>query len=608
MSDENTGTESTDASPTEAAADPADKQRDEKKTRGRWRNRLRVAGLFLMLFIVLGAIGVGGAEYYTGTPDFCGSCHVMDPYYESWTADMHGRRLDVRCVDCHYAPGERHTFMAKFKGLSQAVSYFSGRSGGSRPRAHVSDDSCLTSKCHGDGGFKETKLDIGTRRTEIREVAGQQVEIERKPTVVYDHSAHLDVDDKLAVTNREMESVAERLKRSMSEAAFEQVVRASKSVKPADARRSAMRAVVAKLSVAENEADALELMRLEHVNVRLKQLEGITCAACHSYNETGKSHFSVSHSACFTCHFTNQAFNRDTGDCLTCHEPPSRMIAVHGGVVSAGGVTTSANATAGMMDHRDIVERGIDCASCHLDVIQGTATVSIRECRHCHDQDHFTKDFENRTTETVEDYHRAHVAAQSAQCGDCHRSITHRLIDPMLVASSSSFIEPVVNDCQHCHPNHHREQVELLKGTGGHGIALAMPNAMFGSRMNCRGCHSKSGSDFKGDPLVEATEATCVACHSEDYRNLFQQWVVEIKTYTDETASAIARVEQRRSTLVDAGRTLPRSIEDAIAEARFNLHLVKTGNGVHNKHYALQLLDLSIRGLDQAMIEMSDLQ
>lgn len=606
MTEENTGpVEQT--SQTESTPTGVDKSTNgAPKPRGKWRARLRVAGLFLLVFLVMGAVGLGGAEYYTGTPNFCGSCHVMDPYYESWSADIHGRKLGVRCVDCHYAPGERHTFKAKFKGLSQAVSYFSGRSGGSRPRAHVSDASCLTSSCHGDGAFREEKLEIGERRTEIRQIAGEAIEIERKPTVTYQHKVHLDVEGKLADNQTSIETILARLKKALPQSGFDLVVAASKSVEPANVRQTAMRTVITELDEPGSIDDALELMRLEHVNVRLKQLEGITCAACHTYNEAGNSHFAVNQTACFTCHFTNQAFNRDTGECLKCHEPPSRMIAVHGPTLGASGMPTTAGASTGMMDHRDIVAKGIDCASCHLDVIQGASTVSTRECKHCHDQARFTKDFEDRNTDTVEEYHRTHVAAQSAQCGDCHRLITHQLIDPVMVASSAAFLEPVLNDCQHCHPNHHLEQVELLKGTGGRGVDTPMPNAMFGSRINCEGCHTKSGSDFKGDPLVEATESVCVKCHSADYRDLFHQWLDEIKTYTDETEESLGRVEQRMAALTEAGQTLPRSIYDAVADAKFNLHLVKTGNGVHNKQYAMQLLDLSLRHLDQAMIQMSE--
>lgn len=611
MSEENTGpveNTTTDAESTPAEGG-ASKDETPKKKRGKWAARLRVLGLFMLVFMVMGAVGIGGAEYYTGRPDFCGSCHVMDPYYESWSADIHGSKLGVRCIDCHYAPGERHTFMAKFRGLSQAASYFSGRSGGSRPRAHVNDASCLTSKCHGDGAFRTVKLPIGKTHMEIRQVAGKDVEIERKPTVTYEHDIHLDVTTKLKDNENAMKAVEARLKQSLPTSGYDLVVETSKSVDPAEQRLKKMHGVITELGMPSAEEDAVTLMRLEHMRVRLKQLSGITCAACHTYNAAGNSHFAVNETACFTCHFTNQAFNRDTGECLKCHEPPSRMIAVHGMKLASTGtpqMPTTAGAATGMMDHREIVKRGIDCASCHLDVIRGAATVSVRECKHCHDQDRFLKDFDDRNTDIVEAYHREHVAAQSAQCGDCHRAIIHKLIDPVMVASSADFLEPVLNDCQHCHPNHHVEQVELLKGTGGRGVSQPMPNAMFGSRMNCRGCHTKSGSDFKGDPLVKATEAVCVKCHSEDYRDLFHQWLDEIKTYTDETSSSLDRVEQRIAVLTEAGRKIPSSIYDTVADAKFNLHLVKTGNGIHNKHYAMQLLDLSLRHLDQAMIQMSE--
>ncbi|HPF41360.1 MAG TPA: NapC/NirT family cytochrome c [Phycisphaerae bacterium] len=606
MSEQDQGATQPSTPTPEATTSQTDAASGGEQPRSKWRARLRIAGLFMLVFLVLGAAGIGGAEYYTGTPNFCGTCHVMDPYYESWAADVHSTKLGVRCVDCHYAPGERHTFKAKFKGLSQAVSYFSGRSGGSRPRAHVNDDSCLTSSCHGDGVFRETEIKIGEPRKEIREIAGQKVEIDREPTVVYQHGVHLDVEGKLEENERAIHDVSRRLMRALPGEGFDLVEAASKSVAPAKERQTAMRAVVAQLGASAQEADAMELMRLEHVKVRLDQLSGITCAACHTYNEAGNSHFKVNQASCFTCHFTNQEFNRDSGECLKCHEPPSRMIAVHGATTDSDGLRNAGASSTGMMDHRDIVQRGIDCASCHLDVVQGDAVVSVRECAHCHDQDRFTKDFDTRTTETVAEYHRTHVAAQSAQCGDCHRAINHRLIDPVMVASSAAFLEPVLENCQHCHPNHHREQVELLKGTGGHGVDHPMPNAMFGSRMNCRGCHAKSGEDFKGDPLVQATEATCVACHSDDYRDLFRQWIDEIKTYTDETEAAIGRVESRMAELTEAGKSLPRNINDVISDAKFNLHLVRTGNGVHNKHYAMQLLDMSLRSLDQAMIRMSE--
>src|SRR5262245_4956278 len=150
-----------------ASASPESEARPRRK-----RSLFRVIGLLMCILLVAMAMSIGGAEYYTSRPDFCGSCPIMDPYYETWTKDKHGAKLDVWCVECHYAPGEQHTVMAKFRGLSQLASYFSGRAGTSRPRAHVNDASCLQSKCHGDGEHLNKSLLIGEPRKEKRIIAG----------------------------------------------------------------------------------------------------------------------------------------------------------------------------------------------------------------------------------------------------------------------------------------------------------------------------------------------------------------------------------------------------------------------------------------------------
>jgi nitrate/TMAO reductase-like tetraheme cytochrome c subunit len=120
-----------------------------RPARPRWRRVLRKGLLIGGVIVVLGVLGIGGAEYYTARPSFCGTCHIMDSYYQSWSQDVHGKKVGTWCVECHYAPGEQHTLKAKFRGLSQVASYFSGRYGTSRPRARVNDASCLRSACHG---------------------------------------------------------------------------------------------------------------------------------------------------------------------------------------------------------------------------------------------------------------------------------------------------------------------------------------------------------------------------------------------------------------------------------------------------------------------------
>lgn len=579
---------------------PAPKKRSRMKL-------LVLAGLGLLVFA---AASIGGAEYYTSRPNFCGSCHVMDPYFDSWSHDIHGKKAGVLCVECHYAPGEQHTIHAKFRGLSQAASYFSGRYGAGRPRAHVNNGSCLTSECHGDGNgtrladeHMNKSLLIGVPRTETRLIAGLPTEVERKPTVRFMHAKHQLIDERVTLNQRDLAVVTDRLRRSLPPDHFSKIEAAVRSVKDAALRQADLTALLRQLGHDALSADAAELMRLEHMRIRLAQLADLNCAACHTYDAGGSNHFRVDTTTCFTCHFTHQEFNRDTGECLKCHEPPTRQIVVHAPV--AGTSTTSA--AGALMDHQDIVARGIDCASCHADVIQGQATVSARDCTHCHDQQKFIEEFEARTTHTVEEYHRVHVGGQHARCTDCHRVIHHALIEPEFVGSRAEFLKPVVDDCQHCHPSHHREQVELLMGVGGAGIDRPMPNAMFGSRMNCRACHSESGNDFKGDPLVKATEDTCLKCHGDDYRTVFQQWRGEIASQLAEARAALQRVDDRIKAIGVRAQSLPPRVRDGIENARTNIRLIETGNGVHNRTYAVSLLDLAARDLDAALAELSRL-
>jgi len=563
-----------------------------------WRRVARGLTITSLLLVVFSAASFIGADQYCSRPDFCGTCHIMDPYYKSWSQDVHGAKVGARCVDCHYAPGERMTFHAKFKGLSQVASYFSGRYGTARPRAHVNDSSCLTSRCHGAGDFLNKTFVIGEERMEPRVIGNVTTQVERTPTVHYNHGKHLKVDGRVAEVRSDIEKVEARLKAALPRELFENVRAASESTLPVDEQKAIMQKALGSAGTDSIRADANELMRGQHSLTRLLQLSGLNCAGCHTYDGSGKHHLTVYKEACFTCHFTNQEFNTGTGECLKCHEPPVRQVAVHSpaGTPDMDGI---------MMDHCDIVARRIDCASCHRDLVQGSSAVTLEQCTHCHDQDKFLGEFSTRTATTVQMYHRVHEDGDRARCSDCHGVLQHRLADPMHVGSSASLLRPVVNDCQHCHPKHHLEQVDLLLGIGGAGVARAMPSAMFESRINCQACHTKVAVDNKGDELEKATQVSCVACHSSDYEKLFQQWRAEIQSELREAEAALARVHQQRDKLQKEGRAIPSCVQEAVDNAEQNIRLISSGNGVHNRKYTVLLLDMSTRQLDDALMEMA---
>ena len=97
--------------------------------------RFAITGYVLGLVVGLGLLAIFGAMEASSTPSFCGSCHVMAPYYESWTTSSHA---EIACVDCHIPPGVSATLRKKYEALSMVASYFTG-SYGSRPWAEVDD-------------------------------------------------------------------------------------------------------------------------------------------------------------------------------------------------------------------------------------------------------------------------------------------------------------------------------------------------------------------------------------------------------------------------------------------------------------------------------------
>ena len=123
--------------------------------------------LIFVLIIIVVAAGVISVESYTAQPSFCGTkCHIMDKPYTTWVADKHGKagKEEVACVDCHYAPGEKMTLHAKFKGLGQLFTYLSSDDKEVRRATHIADISCSTAKCHPAEQFMDKKLSYGKEK------------------------------------------------------------------------------------------------------------------------------------------------------------------------------------------------------------------------------------------------------------------------------------------------------------------------------------------------------------------------------------------------------------------------------------------------------------
>ena len=61
-------------------------------------------------FLAMGLVGLVFMVEVSSQPEFCGTCHVMDPYFQSWETSTH---KEVACVDCHIPPGIAHEVQKK---------------------------------------------------------------------------------------------------------------------------------------------------------------------------------------------------------------------------------------------------------------------------------------------------------------------------------------------------------------------------------------------------------------------------------------------------------------------------------------------------------------
>ncbi|MBN1343783.1 MAG: NapC/NirT family cytochrome c [Phycisphaerae bacterium] len=553
--------------------------------------------------IALGVVGVTGAvllagmEYYTGRSDFCGSCHIMVPYYDSWHKDVHSKDAVAGCIDCHYEPGERHTIKAKLRGLSQLVSYVAGRTGDGRPRPRVQDASCMQSGCHSTEEIAEVPCLI----RDVRFV----------------HSKHLNPDPNQLTENAEkLAGLSEALGGALDEESFKAVRDLALNVGDPDMNRRRMESFVGgQLGRPELSKQAVEYAEALHHDIRLKQVRNLRCTTCHAHNEDAK-HFSVRQQVCYLCHFINQPFNMATSRCLGCHEPPAIAIPVHGAGIKGGTTTTAASLPtskpvkvipgtptihAGTMDHAVIIANNVNCISCHADLIEGTGEVTRQRCAGCHDLARYFEGFEkDLNAETVASLHKAHTSNLHASCVECHGEIDHRLLSEERLVQRGGFYRSVLDHCGHCHPNHHRRQVELLTGRAERPIPTGSPNAMFGSRTNCLGCHTGKAEDTKGSTVIEATKQACLICHAEDYAELFDQWmsrmeagIKDAKFLEDRARKLLAKSGPERG---EARRAAQEAIDKGHAAAAF----VSMGKGIHNRNYALELLQYASDQFEKA--------
>ncbi len=110
------------------------------------------AVVILMALGVFVAFGPPGLYAKSESPEFCGSCHVLQTEYETWFHS--GAHRGIKCIDCHL-PNDNlahHLWAKSLEGVSDSLAFHTGRV---PERIQLSDAGAKTvvancRRCHGE--------------------------------------------------------------------------------------------------------------------------------------------------------------------------------------------------------------------------------------------------------------------------------------------------------------------------------------------------------------------------------------------------------------------------------------------------------------------------
>jgi len=378
-------------------------------------------GWILIVGIVLGGGMVGFAEY-SMQPDFCRSCHLMEPYYQAWHESTH---QGIPCADCHFEPGWRNTLKGKWEASSQAAKYITNTYG-SKPHAEIRDVSCLRSGCH------EQRLLEGDVEWTVTSQTGVPV------TIKFDHAPHL--------------NELRRGKKLRCVSCHSQMVQGKHIVVTLDTcflchfkgfehgRDDHTLGGCDSCHAAPKETIRLEIGDFSHAQYIDR---GVSCNNCHSDTLAGDG--SVPRQFCWTCHNDPDHLAR-YGDTKFMHD-------------------------------KHVTETKVECSSCHVQIVHhltaglpegklsrvnsSHALANPGGCGECHESLHDGAMLLYRGTggRGVDSMPSAMFRAQ-VDCIGCHQSPANSGPVKQFVGQSFRTRQPA---CDHCHGTQYDERLEQWK-------------------------------------------------------------------------------------------------------------------------------------------------
>ena len=331
----------------------------------------------------------------------------------------------------------------------------------------------------------------------------------------------------------------------------------------------------------------------------------LTCDTCH-FKVTAEKHFEVPKDICYLCHLKLEKptlekavleevtigeaavekisfpqrpsinFDQGASKCDICHDIPTR---------SLQGQLSAADSKVKPITHQTIKEAGVACEGCHFEVVKGhgeinTGNVVSNGCLTCHirSADMLAKAQDGKLM------HDKHVATHKADCFDCHSVIEHK--------NRTDHLDFVREDCTLCHQDQHKYQKFLLAGIPVTKGIRPTPHLMFKVNTNCMACHLKKKHN-QGHAVRTGAPETCATCHTPEHKKMLSDWRSqigdEIKGAEELEHEALEALEAARQRGVVNG-VLTQASEMIAAGQKF-LQIVRIGNGVHNKKYAITILD-----------------
>jgi len=451
--------------------------------RGTLQHKKGIAIFLCFVFLCLLIMFVGLFKV-SETPFFCGLCHNMKVYVDSWKASKH---RSVSCIKCHYKPGLANHLRGKWQDGQLSLAYFVTGKSPTRPHAEIDDASCLQSGCHKRSDLKSDKVFKNVLFSHPRHIEQMRRQKQLRCTTCHSQivqGAHMTVTD--------VECFICHFYKTKDQKEF-----------------------ITGCGTCHFEARGdIRVSEAFTFNHKLYIGRGIKCEQCHTSVVSGDGH--VPEFACLQCHnkreilearYTPEFLHRNhvtnhKVECFTCHSPikheitglhykgqdaqpcsDCHQVGLHGDQVGMY-LGKGARLTPERPNRMAVIN--MDCAVCHQ---KGLGDAAMATCRTCHGDltDGMVERWKKTLKEGEEDLLKQISAAKAASD-----------------SGTDARLRQAVDDAQYNYSF-------LKKGNGIHNIVYAMQ--VIKATEEALGTAEGKGGEAGRKP--GAPQAYCLLCHGQ---------------------------------------------------------------------------------------------